>query len=197
MNVGLCGDEFASPTDLAQVRSELYALYQELDEAVAELGPVCEISGRCCRFQDYGHTLFLSAPEALLLVSDAPPPARALDAGQTCPWQDMRGRCSAREARPLGCRVYFCDPAFQSHAPELSERFIARLKRTAQEHAWLWNYAPLHHHLQHACSEGLLKFPNTRNHNGPQENIRTPEADPGPVDLGDDGTTNTEERSCQ
>ncbi len=57
---------------------------------------------------------------------------------------------SARPAlpRPLGCRVYFCDPAFQSQAPELSEVFLNRLKRLAERHGWPWNYAPLHHHLR-------------------------------------------------
>ena len=38
---------------------------------------------------------------------------RPLDQGATCPWQDSRGHCTAREARPLGCRVYYCDPAFE------------------------------------------------------------------------------------
>ena len=92
----------------------------QLDAAVARLGPVCRISGRCCRFREYGHTLFLSAPEADYLLSEAPAPVRPLDDGETCPWQDVRGRCTARDARPLGCRVYFCDPAYQDAAPELS-----------------------------------------------------------------------------
>ena len=151
------GEPSLSPEALAAIRDELTALYRELDEAVAMTGPVCQLSGRCCRFKDYGHTLFLSAPEALLLVADAPQPPGQLDNGQSCPWQDVRGRCTARDARPLGCRVFFCDPSFETHAPELSETFLARLKQLARRHGWPWNYAPLHQHLRQARALGRLE----------------------------------------
>jgi len=147
-----------SPAALATIRDELSALYRELDEAVAMMAPVCQLSGRCCRFKDYGHTLFLSAPEAQLLVADAPQPPGPLDNGESCPWQDARGRCTARDARPLGCRVFFCDPSFENFAPELSETFLARLKELASRHDWLWDYAPLHQHLRQAQVEGRLKI---------------------------------------
>ena len=143
--------------DLARLREGLAVLYRDLDAEVAGLGPACALSGRCCRFAEYGHTLFLSAPEAALLLADAPAPARLLDDGETCPWQDAAGRCTAREARPLGCRVYFCDPAYAPHAPDLSERHIARLKRLADELGWPWDYAPLHRHLARAEAQG--RFP--------------------------------------
>jgi hypothetical protein len=138
-------------------RAALRALYTALDAEVERLGPVCELSGRCCRFGEYGHTLFLSAPEAALLVDEAPPPSRALDSGATCPWQDAAGRCTARAARPLGCRVFYCDPRYQEHAAPLSEAFIGRLKRLVDEHGLAWNYAPLHHHLRQARAEGRFQ----------------------------------------
>lgn len=128
-------------------RDELRDLYARLDAAVAREGPVCQLSGRCCRFREYGHTLFLSAPEFAYLVGEAPEPVRPLDGGESCPWQDADGRCTAREARPLGCRVYHCDPAYQDAAPEISESFIARLKDLADRHGLAWDYAPLHRHL--------------------------------------------------
>jgi Fe-S-cluster containining protein len=147
-----------SPESLAEIRDKLTALYRELDDAVAMMGPVCQLSGRCCRFKEHGHTLFLSAPEAQLLVADAPQPRGQLDNGESCPWQDARGRCTARDARPLGCRVFYFDPAFETLAPELSETFLARLKQLASQHDWLWNYAPLHQHLRQAQVEGRLKI---------------------------------------
>jgi hypothetical protein len=131
----------------ALVHVELRELYAELDATVAGLAPVCLISGRCCRFEEYGHTLFLSSVEADYLVSEAPEPVRPLDDGRTCPWQNDGGRCTARAARPLGCRVYFCDPAYQDAAPALSEQFIARLKVLAERYGLPWDYAPLHRHL--------------------------------------------------
>ena len=132
---------------------ELKELYARVDEAVARLAPVCRISGRCCRFREYSHTLFLSAPEFEYLLSRAPDPVRPLDDGETCPWQDGREKCTAREARPLGCRVYFCDPSYQDAAPEISERFIAELKRLADRHGLGWDYAPLHRHLRGRAGE--------------------------------------------
>jgi hypothetical protein len=145
------------PIDPDRVRGPLRALYAELDAEVAALGPACALSGRCCRFEAYGHTLFLSAAEAALLVADAPPPARPLDEGATCPWQDELGRCGAREARPLGCRVYFCDEAYQEPGRDLAERQTGRLKRLADDLGLPWDYAPLHRHLRRARDAG--RFP--------------------------------------
>ena len=133
--------------DPSTFRIPLLRLYDEVDAEVRRLGPVCDLSGRCCRFEEYGHTLFLSAPEAALLVADAPAPSRPVDDGATCPWQDDRGHCTARDARPIGCRVYFCDPTYQGQAPVVSETFIGRLKALVDDLGLPWNYAPLHRHL--------------------------------------------------
>jgi Fe-S-cluster containining protein len=138
--------------------ADLRALYAELDAQVERLGPTCQLSGRCCRFQEYGHTLFVSTPEVEYLITAAPNPVRPLDLGQTCPWQDHRGRCTAREARPLGCRVYFCDASYGEHGRDLSEQFIARLKRLTENHRLPWNYAPLHHHLAGERCRGVFLF---------------------------------------
>ena len=161
------------PYSLAELRASITLLYRELDQAVAGHGPVCQLSGRCCRFKEYGHTLFLSAPEAALLLADAPAPVRELDDGQSCPWQDHRGRCTARDARPLGCRVYFCDPSFEDVAPELSEEFLTRLKELAGRHNWPWNYAPLHQHLDEARSQGRLTITLARTEDADEENRRS------------------------
>jgi hypothetical protein len=149
-------DRADSGLDPDGFRPELMALYGELEAEVHRLGPVCDLSGLCCRFEEYGHTLFLSAPEAALLVADAPPPARPVDDGATCPWQDGRGRCTAREARPLGCRIYFCDPAYQDGGPALGEAFLTRLKAIVERLGLPWDYAPLHRHLRLAVDEGRL-----------------------------------------
>jgi hypothetical protein len=142
--------------DVDAFREPLQRVYGELDAEVSSLAPVCQISGRCCRFEEYGHTLFISAPEFALLLADAPSPVRDLDEGATCPWQSFQGRCTARNARPMGCRVYFCDPNYESAAPEIAERGINRLKRMIDEQALPWDYAPLHAHLRRARDEGRL-----------------------------------------
>jgi Fe-S-cluster containining protein len=147
------------PIDPSSYRDDLRAIYDALEAEIAEAGPVCALSGRCCRFEEYGHTLFLSEPELMVLLAGAPPPVRPLDEGQTCPWQDRRGRCTAHEARPLGCRVYFCEDSYQSHAHDLSERYIGRLKRLVESYRLPWNYAPLHLHLRRAREDGRFLDP--------------------------------------
>lgn len=152
-------DQPGDAPDLPRIREALHQVYRDLDADVRAAGPVCDLSGRCCRFVEYDHTLFLSGPEATLLVADAPTPARELDDGATCPWQDARGACTAREARPLGCRVYFCDPSYQDRMYEITEEAIRGLRRVVEALDLPWDYAPLHRHLHRAREEGRLPRP--------------------------------------
>ena len=141
------------------LRESILQVYDDLASDVARAGPVCDLSGRCCRFTEWDHTLFLSLIEANLLIAEAPPAIRALDGGSTCPWQDQRGHCTAREARPMGCRVYFCDPTYEETGQALSETYLRRLKTLAASHQQAWDYAPLHHHLRAAVEQGRWRGP--------------------------------------
>jgi Fe-S-cluster containining protein len=125
-------------------------LYREVDAEVAAAGPVCVASGRCCRFKEYGHTLFLSNLEADVLRASAPPYNTPVTA-DFCPFQ-QGNLCTAREPRPLGCRVYYCDPAYQETGNALSEKYLARLKALAEEAGVAWRYAPLHTFLNNAAA---------------------------------------------
>ena len=128
-------------------RRKVLELYAEVDREVAAAGPVCVASGRCCRFKEYGHTLFLSNLEAEVLLAAAPPYERPVPS-DFCPFQ--RGNlCTAREPRPLGCRVYYCDPNYQEEGARISEAYLRRLKELAESHGVAWRYAPLHHFLNH------------------------------------------------
>ncbi len=132
-------------TALADLRSDVLALYREVEAAVAAAGPVCVASGKCCRFKEYGHTLFLSNLEADVLLSAAPAYEQPVSA-DFCPFQ-KENLCTAREPRPLGCRVYYCDPTYQETGNRITEEFLRRLKQLAEDHGVAWRYAPLHHFL--------------------------------------------------
>jgi Fe-S-cluster containining protein len=132
----------------AELRRQVLELYREVDADVRAAGPVCVASGRCCRFKEYGHTLFISNLEADVLLSQAPPyesPASA----DFCPFQ-KENLCTAREPRPLGCRVYYCDPAYQETGNQITEKYLRRLKALADQHGVAWRYAPLHTFLNAA-----------------------------------------------
>src|SRR5689334_13108943 len=133
---------------MSELRRAVLQLYAEADRDVAAAGPVCVASGRCCRFKEYGHTLFVSSLEADVLLASAPPYDR-LASPDFCPFQNGN-LCTAREPRPLGCRVYYCDPAYQETGGRLSEEYLRRLKRLADEHDVAWRYAPLHDFLNDA-----------------------------------------------
>src|SRR5262245_34652377 len=128
---------------MSDTRRVVLEIYSEVDAEVAAAGPVCVASGRCCRFKEYGHTLFLSALEADILLASAPPYDPAAVTPDFCPFQ-QGNLCTAREPRPLGCRIYFCDPAYRPAMEQLSEEPLRRLKALADEHGAGWCYAPLH-----------------------------------------------------
>lgn len=135
-----------------QLRSEVLAVYADADAAVAAAGPRCDASGRCCRFKEYGHTLFISNLEAEILLESAPPYEKPVS-GEFCPFQ-VGNLCTAREPRPLGCRVYFCDSSYQDTGTAISETYLRRLKDLAEAHGIAWRYAPLHHFLNEAEGRG-------------------------------------------
>jgi Fe-S-cluster containining protein len=136
------------------LRSRVLALYADADAAVAAAGPRCDASGRCCRFKEYGHTLYISNLEAEILLDAAPAYAKPVSADY-CPFQ-VDILCTAREPRPLACRIYFCDPSYQERGHAISEEFLRRLKKLAEEFGLPWRYAPLHYFLNEAEERGSI-----------------------------------------
>jgi hypothetical protein len=58
---------------MSELRRKVLELYREVDAEVRAAGPVCVASGRCCRFAEWGHVLYISNLEADVLLSAAPP----------------------------------------------------------------------------------------------------------------------------
>ena len=127
------------------IREFILDLYRQIDAEVSAAGPRCEASGRCCRFKAYGHKLYLTSLEAEILLADAPAYDQPVDEAG-CPFQ-VDNLCTAREPRPMGCRIYFCDPDYQETANKITEKYLARLRQVVREHDLEWEYAPLHHFL--------------------------------------------------
>jgi hypothetical protein len=127
---------------MTDVERRVLDIYAAVDAAVAAAGPRCDASGRCCRFTEYGHTLFLSRFEADILLASAPPFAKPVTR-DACPFQ-VNNLCTARDERPLGCRIYFCDPSYTETGHRITEEAVAALKHLADETGIPWRYAPLH-----------------------------------------------------
>lgn len=107
------------------------ALYARLDARIAARAPVCTNRGACCRFAEYGHSLFVTAAEVAYFVARAETPLLAPPDRSYCPYQ-VDGMCRTRETRPAGCRIYFCDPAAQHWQPEETEAAIRELADLGQ-----------------------------------------------------------------
>ncbi len=135
-----------------ELRQAVFAIYAEAERDIAAAGPMCLVSGRCCRFQEWGQTLFLSNLEAEVLLSGAPP-YEAPVSTEFCPFQKDK-LCTVRDHRPLGCRVYFCDPNYQETGNRITENYLRKLKDLAEARDLPWEYAPLHDFLN---NPGLLE----------------------------------------
>lgn len=132
------------------------AVYDWVDAEVQAASPRCEISGRCCKFREYGHRLYITAVESERLQQAELPEDRrdwtAEQVRQQCPYQ-VQGRCTAREHRPLGCRIYFCDPSFDEKSCEITEEALNRLKRIYEEFDQPWIYQDLASYLGRDSAE--------------------------------------------
>lgn len=137
----------------SELHRQVAELYQEVDRAVATAGPVCVASGRCCRFKEYGHVLYVSNLEASLLLQNAPRYSLPVST-DFCPFQ-KENLCTAREPRPLACRVFYCDPTYQETANQLTEDYLHRLKKLAESNGVAWRYAPLHYFLNQPAEAAI------------------------------------------
>src|SRR5690348_9608071 len=94
-----------------EVREAVAQVYTDVQRAIDSRRPVCAMSGRCCRFEEYGHRLFVTTMEmAAFVASLGSTDAMKRWDGTGCPFQVNR-LCSVHTIRPFGCRMFFCDPS--------------------------------------------------------------------------------------
>lgn len=114
-----------------EVLTALQCVYADLQKAIDARRPVCVASGRCCRFEQFGHRLYVTTIELAGFVHDL----RSLSVEQRvagsepdgCPFQSGR-LCSVHTIRPFGCRIFFCDATAGEWQSEQYQLFHARLK---------------------------------------------------------------------
>jgi Fe-S-cluster containining protein len=138
--------------------AELLAALDEVYRDAAELfaGWGCPSSTECCRFgitgrEPYVTSIELAAVRRAIAARGGPRAwKRAKGASQdpaglatgkialpvvreerTCPMLTDRGRCAIYEARPLGCRTFYCDRA--TPGGKVKQRELNALVRQIQE----------------------------------------------------------------
>lgn len=151
------------------VRRAVHAVYAELERETARRRPRCDISGRCCHFDAYGHRLYVTTAELATFLDDLDPgptprtldasteprPARGLALpvwqapsvrqalpvwqGPSCPLL-LDGLCSVHPIRPFGCRVFFCDPDASAWVQDTYEAMHRRLRAVHDELGLSYHY---------------------------------------------------------
>jgi Fe-S-cluster containining protein len=127
-----------------EVGAATQALYADVQSAIDARRPVCAVSGRCCRFEEYGHRLYVTTLELAAFVAARegeapaePPLGRSVALpvvesvtwdGTGCPFQQAR-LCTVHAIRPFGCRMFFCDATSTEWQNDAYERFHARIKQ--------------------------------------------------------------------
>src|SRR5947209_18642900 len=92
--------------DRPEVVSAVGGLYAAVQRAVDARRPVCVVSGRCCRFEEYGHRLFVTTMELAAFLHELR--GSAIDTanrmaqwdGRGCPFQ-LNKLCSVHRFRPF------------------------------------------------------------------------------------------------
>jgi Fe-S-cluster containining protein len=130
-----------------EVRAAVEDLYARLGSQIEERKPKCDASGRCCRFEEYGHRLFVTTIELATFLASAlegeapaePKPRissslalQVMTDAEGCPYQ-VEGLCSVHSVRPFGCRIFFCDPSAQDWQKQRYEMFHAELMRLHEQ----------------------------------------------------------------
>lgn len=112
-----------------EVLSAVDALYAQVQAEIDQRRPLCVISGRCCRFEEYGHRLYVTTIELARFVhSLGSVPVRQDWDGTGCPFQRSK-LCTVHSIRPFGCRMFFCDATSTDWQNAAYERFHAELKQ--------------------------------------------------------------------
>jgi len=110
------------------------ALYADVQAAIDARRPRCDVSGRCCQFEKFGHLLFVTTLELAAFAEGRSGlgATNDRDDGGGCRYQ-IDGLCTAHAIRPFGCRIFFCDPTADDWQQQQYEHFHTRLKRLHDE----------------------------------------------------------------
>ncbi len=129
-----------SPTTTDAFTTEMRAFYEDVDASIAAHQPLCINRGDCCKFAAFGHRLYVTDVElAYFLRGQSGRILPADPAAGACPYQQA-GRCTAREHRPLGCRIFFCDENGRDWQGPEYERRLGRLKQVGERFGIPYRY---------------------------------------------------------
>jgi Fe-S-cluster containining protein len=141
--------EWLAAAARADVAAALEEIYAAASQRIAERGPACWASGRCCNFTNTGHLLYVTGLEAAFTLVNLRrcrpepltlPQLAAARAGGGCPFQ-TGNLCGVHPIRPLGCRVYFCDRSATEWQQSLYEAQLTGIRHLHDRFGVPYRYA--------------------------------------------------------
>ena len=133
-------------TDHEECFLAMDAIMQTLDEKVADLGGVCQSSGKCCNFDSFGHKLYITTLEMFYFVrqlqkEQAIETLPSINVPQDGSCSFMKDKlCTARLGRPSGCRIFFCRGANDSEQNALSEKALEQIRKLHEKYFVPYHY---------------------------------------------------------
>ncbi len=119
---------------------EVDAVYQWLDEQLAEMDSFCRACGDCCDFESFGHKLYVTTLELMyfqhLLGSDM----KEMSTG-VCPYR-IDGKCTVYPYRFSGCRIFSCKGDTEKENA-LCEKAVRKFKTLCDEYGLPYHYVCL------------------------------------------------------
>lgn len=146
------------------ITEALQTIFARLQDDVTKHQPVCHASGRCCHFNTHGHRLYVTGLEVAYLAVNLseiqrgnlkhPEGRTALLELDGCPFQ-IEEKCSVHPLRPLGCRVYYCDPNAQAWQNPAYELYLSDLRTLHDMNAIEYEYIEWRYGL--ACAREYMQ----------------------------------------
>ena len=120
--------------------SELASIYRRLEKELMPINPDCCMCGTCCNFNTFDHILYSSSIEAGFITQHVKIPDFDVS-NNICPFL-KDNQCSIRDYRMLGCRIFYCNAAYQEIAHVLYEKYLQEIKELSKRHSIPWEYLP-------------------------------------------------------
>ena len=139
----------------AQLIQEVDAIYQWLDEQLAEMDSSCRACGDCCDFESFGHKLYVTTPELVYFQNHLDHPVKAMSA-DVCPYR-IDGKCTVYPYRFSGCRIFSCKGDTEKENA-LCEQTISKFKTLCNEYPIPYLYLYLKSGLEMLLSNPDFKI---------------------------------------
>ncbi len=153
-----------------EVAGRLRVWLDEIDRRVGDSGFACQQSGRCCKFETFGHRLYMTGLEVawFRMLAGAAGGSRSdtrtadgkaiglpvIDPKRDgCPYQ-VDGACSVHRDRPFACRVFFCQAGSDAWQVERYEAFQLEMKHLHGELELPYRYMEWRQGLAGSAAQG-------------------------------------------